>query len=260
MLTPSPSQAIIRVIVAISPGGFAVTADAADNVTAARSALQMIGRMRFMGIGRLVDRSRRFWPLSPLVAPERRKFNHPGWTGPHTSQFDSPGWLCLLGQIRLKLSKKSAPGPGSTPGNREAGVIVIFVPFAEHDAACDNMGMRARRLLNLLIALSVAVGLVSMPIALPVHAHSGSPAMASSDGMPAMAEDMPCCPHEQKSKDCQDCPLLGFCLIKSTQFGPMAGAVLLDRTSLRAVLPVIDDAIADGLERPPPDHPPRVLV
>ena len=33
---------------------------------------------------------------------------------------------------------------------------MIFVPFAEHDAACDNMGMRARRLLNLLIALSVA--------------------------------------------------------------------------------------------------------
>lgn len=120
--------------------------------------------------------------------------------------------------------------------------------------------MSVRRLLNFLIALSVAAGLVSMPIALPVHAHSGSPAMTSSDGMSAMAEDMPCCPHDQKSKDCQDCPLLGFCLIKSTQLGPMTGAVLLDRTSLRAVLPVMNDAIADGLERPPPDHPPRILV
>jgi hypothetical protein len=106
---------------------------------------------------------------------------------------------------------------------------VIIVPFAEYESACDNTGMSARRLLNLLIALS-------------------------------MAEDTPCCPHEQKSKDCQDCPLLGFCLIKSTQLGPMAGTILLDRTSLRAVLPVMNDAIADGLERPPPDHPPRILV
>lgn len=147
------------------------------------------------------------------------------------------------------------------PGKKGvAGAIVIFVPFAERDAACDNAGMRARRLLNLLIALSVAAGLVSVPIALPVHAHWSSPAMTNSDGMPAMSEDMPCCPHEQKSKDCQDCPLLGFCLIKSTQLGPTAGAFLLDRTSLHAVLPVIDDAIADGLERPPPDHPPRILV
>lgn len=142
----------------------------------------------------------------------------------------------------------------------QAGGIVIFSPFADHDATCDNLSMRARRLLNLLIALSVAAGLVSMPVALPAHAHSGPPPMTSSDEMSAMAEDMPCCPHEQKSKDCQDCPLLGFCLIKSTQLGPMAGAVLLDRTSLRAVLPVIDDAITDGLERPPPDHPPRILI
>lgn len=125
--------------------------------------------------------------------------------------------------------------------------------------------MTARRLLNLLIALSVAAGLVSMPIAVPVHAHSDAPMMMSADEMQAMAgdmtaEDMPCCPHEQKSGDCQDCPLLAFCVAKSTQFGPLAGGVLLDRISLRAMLPMTDDAIADGLERPPPDHPPRILV
>jgi hypothetical protein len=128
--------------------------------------------------------------------------------------------------------------------------------------------MSARRLLNLLIALSVAAGLVSMPLALPAHAHSGPPVVASSDEMPAemqaemqaTAEDMPCCPHEQKSKDCQDCPLLGFCLAKSTQAGPAVEAFLLDRISIHAVLLATDDAIADGLERPPPDHPPRILV
>jgi hypothetical protein len=118
-----------------------------------------------------------------------------------------------------------------------------------------------RRLLNLLMALSVAAGLVSMPLAVPAHAHWAPPVVTGSDEMQAMAEDMPCCPHEQqKSKDCQDCPLLGFCMAKSTQIDPAAAAALLDRTSIHAVLLVTNDAIADGLERPPPDHPPRILV
>jgi hypothetical protein len=120
--------------------------------------------------------------------------------------------------------------------------------------------MSVRRLLNLLIALSVAAGLVSVPLAVPTHAQSAPAVIATSDDMQAMGEDMPCCPHEQKSKDCQDCPLLGICLAKSTQLGPAAAAVLLDRTSIQTVLLATDDAIADGLERPPPDHPPRILV
>lgn len=121
--------------------------------------------------------------------------------------------------------------------------------------------MLARRFLNLLIALSVAAGLVSMPLAVPAHAHSAPPVMTSSDEMQTMDADMPCCPHEQqKSKDCQDCPLVGFCLAKSTQVGPAATSALLDRTSLHAVLLAADDVIADGLERPPPDHPPRILI
>jgi hypothetical protein len=136
---------------------------------------------------------------------------------------------------------------------------VIFSPFADRDVACDNDGMRGRRFLNLLIALSVAAGLLSMPFAPPMHAKSGPPVVTSSDEMEAMAEDMPCCPHEQKSKACEDCPLLGICLAKSTQINPAAAAVVLDR-SIHAVLLGADDVIADGLERPPPDHPPRILV
>jgi hypothetical protein len=140
------------------------------------------------------------------------------------------------------------------------GGFVIFSPFADRDVACDNEDMRRRRLLNLLIALSVAAGLLSMPFAPPVHAKSGPPVVTSSDEMEAMAEDMPCCPHEQKSKACEDCPLLGICLAKSTQINPAASAILLDRTFIHAVLLGADDVIADGLERPPPDHPPRILV
>jgi hypothetical protein len=154
----------------------------------------------------------------------------------------------------MRELRNGASGP---QGRRQ---IVMLGPFADGRATCDNASMSARRLLNLLIALSVAAGLVFMPSALPAHARSAPPAAASSDEMQAMAEDMPCCPHEQKSKDCQDCPLLGICLAKSTQLGPALAAVLLDRTSIQAALPVTDDAIADGLERPPPDHPPRILV
>src|ERR1700756_1813515 len=117
--------------------------------------------------------------------------------------------------------------------------------------------MRRGRCLNLLIALSVAAGLVSMPFA-SMHAKSGTPVVTSSDEMEAMAEDMPCCPHEQKSKACEDCPLLGICLAKSTHINPAASAILLDRTFIHAVLLGADDVIADGLERPPPDHPPRI--
>src|SRR5690242_13778221 len=106
MLTPSPSQAIIRVIVAISPGGFAVAADAADNVTPARSALQMIGRIRFMAMGRLVDGLRRFRPPSLLVAPERRKFNQPGWL----SLPAKPNQIEIIQEIRATRARRRQIG------------------------------------------------------------------------------------------------------------------------------------------------------
>jgi hypothetical protein len=146
-------------------------------------------------------------------------------------------------------------------GEEATGEIVILGPFADRGLACDNNAMSAKRFLSLLVALSVAAGLVSMPLARPAHSHSAPPIVMGSDEMQAMAEDMPCCPHEQqKSKDCQDCPVLGFCMAKSTQLGPVAAAILLDRAFFRAVLLITDDAVADGLERPPPDHPPRILV
>jgi hypothetical protein len=131
-------------------------------------------------------------------------------------------------------------------------------PFADRDETCETVDMRARRLLNLLIALSVAAGLVSLPFALPAYAFSGPPIATSSDDMQAMGDDMPCCPHQQKGNDCQNCPVL--CLVNSMQLSPAAAAVMLDRTSIHAVLLGADDTIADGLERPPPDQPPRILV
>jgi hypothetical protein len=39
----------------------------------------------------------------------------------------------------------------------------------------------------------------------------------------------------------------------------MAAAILI-RQPTRALLVALDDTISDGLDRPPPDHPPRSLV
>jgi hypothetical protein len=123
--------------------------------------------------------------------------------------------------------------------------------------------MDVRQLFKLLLAVLLTAGLTIAPLAtVAAGGHSMPAAMPMVDmaDMPDMAADMQCCPHEQESKDCQDCPLLEICLAKSTQINPAATALILDRTAIDTVLLATDDAIADGLERPPPDHPPRILV
>lgn len=117
--------------------------------------------------------------------------------------------------------------------------------------------MDFRRFLNLALAVFVTVGLAVAPL--------GAPAVAGlphADGMAdmAMSADTPCCPDEQKSKDCQDCPLMAMCILKTTQAGPAATVALPVRHAIPMAHSVLDDAPADGLDRPPPDHPPRNLV
>jgi hypothetical protein len=117
--------------------------------------------------------------------------------------------------------------------------------------------MGFRRFLNLALAVFVTVGLAVAPLGVPAIA---APLQSGDMADMAMSEDMPCCPDEQKSKDCQDCPLVAMCILKTTQAGPSLTAALLLRPAIRTVHSVLDDAPADGLNRPPPDHPPRTLV
>ena len=118
--------------------------------------------------------------------------------------------------------------------------------------------MDFRRLLNLVLAVLVTVGLAVAPLATPAAA-----AQRHAAGMMdmSMSADMPCCPDEQKSKDCQDCPLVAMCVLKTVQAGPSAGHRPC-RCAMRSGRShsVLDDVPADGLDRPPPDHPPRSLV
>jgi hypothetical protein len=115
--------------------------------------------------------------------------------------------------------------------------------------------MNLRWLLNLVLAALVTAGLAVAPMATPAAANQPSAA-----GMTAMAGDMPCCPDEQKSKDCQDCPLVAMCFLKNAQAGPSLASAMPVRHSIRTLHSVFDDVPADGLNRPPPDQPPRNLA
>ena len=117
--------------------------------------------------------------------------------------------------------------------------------------------MDFRWLLKLGLAVFVTVGLAVAPLVTP--AAVAQPYMGGMMDM-SMSADMPCCPDEQKNKNCQDCPLAAICVLKSVQAGPSLTAAQPVRHAIRTAHSVLDDAPADGLDRPPPDHPPRNLV
>src|SRR3954452_12055164 len=100
--------------------------------------------------------------------------------------------------------------------------------------------MTLRRLFNLIIALTVTAGLLSVPFAATsfakphgstagdIHATDAGmhavPAdtQAMSSDMPgmssdtlAMAGDMPCCPDGGNAGDCASCPLLALCMLST---------------------------------------------
>jgi hypothetical protein len=120
----------------------------------------------------------------------------------------------------------------------------------------DDGTMNFRWLLNLVFAVLVTIGLALSPLATPAVAH---PQMAGMTNMSASG-DMPCCPDEQKNKDCQDCPLVAMCVLKTDQAGPLMTEALPLRHAIRTTHGFQDDLLADGLDRPPPEHPPRNLT
>jgi hypothetical protein len=117
--------------------------------------------------------------------------------------------------------------------------------------------MNLRRLLNVIIAVFVTASLTLAPMAASTAAAHERP-----DGMSdmAMSADMPCCPDEQNSKDCQDCSLIAMCILKTVQSGPPPSAGLSMRHPVRTVHSLHDDVLVAGLDRPPPDQPPRTLA
>jgi hypothetical protein len=131
--------------------------------------------------------------------------------------------------------------------------------------------MDIRRLLKLLVALLVTASLTLAPLATPAAAEhllssagvQMAPMAADHDmadmDMADMASAMPCCPDKQKSPACQDCPLVAICMMQVLLAGPSTSVAEVNR-QLGEQLRPLDDIIADGLARPPPDHPPRTLA
>ena len=132
--------------------------------------------------------------------------------------------------------------------------------------------MSPKRIFNLLIALTVAAGLLSAPFAAPVVAKSHHAAVAdlsamdgdmhAMDGdMPAMADGMPCCPDEGKpAKGCDSCPLVALCSLTMPVPAPSAFSALAPDAAAQTAFAFPDDLMIDGLGARPPDHPPRTIV
>ena len=120
--------------------------------------------------------------------------------------------------------------------------------------------MHLRRLANVWIMLLAAVGLLLAPLAAPVMATpTGTQAMSMADDM-SMAEEMPCCPGQTKSKTCDSCPFVALCMLSISLPGPSAAATLIERDALRTAIAPKDDQFVDGLGAKPPDHPPRMMI
>jgi hypothetical protein len=119
--------------------------------------------------------------------------------------------------------------------------------------------MIARRILRLVLAVLVTAGLTVAPLVTPAAAGALLTSDMQMTDTQDMSADMPCCPDQQNSKQCQDCPLLAICMLKVLQAGPAVVTAILSSRTLELLRP-LDDIIADGLSRPPPDHPPRLTV
>ena len=120
--------------------------------------------------------------------------------------------------------------------------------------------MDPRKIVNWLIALSVAAGLVFAPVSVPAMAAPQS--MTVADDMQSMSQDMPCCPNQQdqKAKDCGSCPLVALCMLTITLPVRDASGGLLERHFYRSAFALPDDLLIDGLGEHPPDQPPRTIV
>jgi hypothetical protein len=117
--------------------------------------------------------------------------------------------------------------------------------------------MGFRRFIGHLLAVLVIAGLVAAPLVTPVAAMG--PSNVQMSDIASMSGDMPCCPDTQKKNDCRDCQLLAICALKNLAAYPAVDAIVV-RTASYHQLAAHDDLMSDGLDRPPPDHPPRTLV
>lgn len=125
--------------------------------------------------------------------------------------------------------------------------------------------MKLRVVMRWFLALGIAVGVVIGPAAPLMAAVLSAPsatmmAAATDEDAMQMADGMPCCPDQTKSKGCDSCPLVALCMLTISLPAPSGVGVLVERYPLRMAFATNNDLLIDGLGGKPPDHPPRTIV
>ena len=108
--------------------------------------------------------------------------------------------------------------------------------------------------LGRLLAILLIAGLVFAPFSAPANAARGA-----ATAMVEMSADMPCCPDKSAPMDCDQCPLMAICMVKTFQQPSTAGVIEVRPVTIRTLAPRSDPQ-AEGLNYLPPPRPPRSLV
>jgi hypothetical protein len=109
-----------------------------------------------------------------------------------------------------------------------------------------------------LLAVFLIASLVFAQLAARANVDSmASMAMTSMSGdhMADMSDDMPCCPDKSAPVDCDKCPLMASCMVK-TFHAPSAGVIDILAVAILKLSPRSDPE-AESLARPPPPRPPQ---
>ena len=114
-----------------------------------------------------------------------------------------------------------------------------------------------------LLAILLIVGLVVAPFSARANAGMTSMDMAAMDMTStktvSMSADMPCCPDRSAPADCDGCPLMAICMVKTFQTPSAAAVAEILAVTTRMLLPASDPQ-AESLGYLPPPRPPRSLV
>jgi hypothetical protein len=115
------------------------------------------------------------------------------------------------------------------------------------------------------LVLGIAVGVVIGPAAplmaaMPSSSSASMTSASSDEDTMQMADGMPCCPDQTKSKGCDSCPFVALCMLTVSLPVPSGVGIVIERYPLRTAFATQDDLLIDGLGAKPPDYPPRTNV
>lgn len=123
-------------------------------------------------------------------------------------------------------------------------------------AILEWCGMLLREYIGRVLAIFVIASLVTGP--LPYSARAKT--LSSSVQIASMPADMSCCPDEPAAQPCPECPLFALCMLKGALGQPISADAAPFKVSIKTRRVLQDEIAMDGLNRPPPDHPPRNLI